>query len=186
MNETTRGTLLPLLFSIIVAAVVLVLAVLPAEFGVDPTGFGRASGLMALSNEEMETTNYNEAGEADIRSDRQVWTIAPYENFEYKYHLLEGQSLLFDWSATAEVEYDFHTDAMIDGEEVSDSFAISAGTGARGSYVAPYDGIHGIFFENRGADDVEITLLTYGFYDEATLFRDGGVYEDQINGEGTE
>ena len=49
MNETTRGTLLPLLFSILVAAIVLVLAVLPAEFGVDPTGFGRASGLVALS-----------------------------------------------------------------------------------------------------------------------------------------
>ena len=131
----------------------------------------------------METANYNETDTGRIRQDTQTWEILPFENLEYKYHLLEGQSLLFDWSSTGDVEYDFHTDAMVEGEEISDSFAIETGSGAKGSYVAPYDGIHGIYFENRGGEAVTVTLTAYGFFDEATLFRDGQVFTETVQGE---
>ncbi|MAI91358.1 hypothetical protein [Ponticaulis sp.] len=186
MTDASKTTVKPLLISVAIAAIVLVFAVLPSEFGIDPTGFGRLTGLSALSHEEMETSNYTETAEGEIVSDTQVWTLLPFENLEYKYHLKEGQSLLFEWSATNPVEYDFHTDAIVDGEEISDSFMIETADGARGSYVAPYDGIHGIYFENRGAEDAEITLVTYGFYDEATLYRDGGVFSQPMNGEVSE
>ena len=183
MSDAPKGTLKSLLASVAAALVVLVFAVWPAEFGFDPTGFGRLTGLSALSNEQMETSNYNETDTGRIVTDTQTWELLPFENFEYKYHLLEGQSLLFDWSATGEVEYDFHTDAVVGGEEISDSFVIATGTGGRGSYVAPYDGIHGIYFENRGADAVTVTLTAHGFFDEATLYRDGQVFRETVQGE---
>lgn len=178
-----RSVLTPLAFSIIAALIILVLAVLPAEFGKDYTGFGRLTGLSALSDTHLETTNYNETAAGQIVSDTQTWELLPFENLEYKYRLDEGQSLIFDWSSTGPVEYDFHTDAIIDGEEVSDSFMIASASAATGSYVAPYTGIHGIYFENRGRDAVTINLRTYGFYDEATLFRDGRVLATKIEGE---
>jgi hypothetical protein len=186
MNRSTQteAVFMPLAISVAVALVLLVLVVLPAEFGRDYTGFGRLTGLMSLSDEQMETANYNETAIGEIASDTQVWELLPYENLEYKYHLEEGQSLIFDWSSTGLVEYDFHTDAMIDGEEVSDSFMVSSDRNARGSYVAPYAGIHGIYFENRGRDPVTITLTTFGFYNKAILFRDGGEFSETFTGEG--
>jgi hypothetical protein len=41
--------------AIVAAAVILVLVVLPAEYGVDPTGFGAATGLTALNAETTVT-----------------------------------------------------------------------------------------------------------------------------------
>ena len=42
----------------------------------------------------------------------------------------------------------------------------------RGSYVAPYAGIHGIYFENRGRDAGHDHAHEHiGFYDEATLLQ---------------
>ena len=41
--------------TIIGALILLVLVVLPAEYGIDPTGFGELTGLDALSSEAYET-----------------------------------------------------------------------------------------------------------------------------------
>lgn len=183
MAEKAGNPLIPLLASGGAALVVLVFAVWPAEFGFDPTGFGRLTGLSALSEEPAQADLYNKVDEGELAFDTKTWTLEPYENLEYKYTLKKGAGMLFNWSATAPVEYDFHTDAMIDGEEVSDSFDIAKSDGESGSYVAPYDGIHGIFFENLSTEPVQITLTTRGFYTAATLFREGGEIPQPINGE---
>lgn len=183
MSEKASNPLIPLAISGGAALVVLVFAVWPAEFGFDPTGFGRMTGLSALSEETAQADLYNTVEEGEIAFDMKRWTLLPYESLEYKYTLKEGAGFVFDWSATAPVEYDFHTDAMVDGEEVSDSFDISKSDGVAGSYVAPYDGIHGIYFANLSTDTVEITLTSRGFYTAATLFRDGGEIPQPINGE---
>ena len=60
----------------------------------------------------------------------------------------------------------------------SDSFErASAQTGARGSYRAPYGGIHGWYWENKGDQPVTITLQTAGFYSQARMFSDTGSSE---------
>lgn len=183
MAEKTSKPLIPLAISGAAALVVLVFAVWPAEFGFDPTGFGKMTGLSALSEETAQADLYNTVEDGEMAFDTKTWTLLPYESFEYKYTMKEGAGMIFSWSATAPVEYDFHTDAMIDGEEVSDSFDISKSDGVSGSYVAPYDGIHGIYFANLSTETVNITLTTRGFYTAATLFRDGGEIPLPINGE---
>lgn len=182
-TEAQTNPVKPLLLSAGAALVVLVFAVWPAEFGFDPTGFGRLTGLSVLSNEQMETALYQEVENGEISFDTKSWTLLPYENLEYKYTLEEGASLIFDWTASAPLHSDFHTDAIIDGEEVSDSFTIITTDGKSGSYTAPYQGIHGWFWENLSTEPVEITLTSRGFYTAATLFRDGGEIPQPINGE---
>ncbi len=44
---------------------------------------------------------------------------------------------------------------------------------AGATYSAPFSGIHGWFWENRGTGAVDIDLVTSGFYDHAIEFRDG-------------
>ncbi|MAK59892.1 MAG: hypothetical protein CMK09_02830 [Ponticaulis sp.] len=183
MSEVQTNPIKPLLFSAAAAAVVLVFAVWPAEFGFDPTGVGKLTGLKALSDQPAQTELYNTVEGGEISFDTKTWELLPFESFEYKYTMKEGAGMVFSWTATAPVEYDFHTDAMMDGEEISDSFEISKSDGVSGSYVAPYDGIHGIFFENLSTEPVEVTLTTRGFYTAATLFRDGGEIPMPINGE---
>jgi hypothetical protein len=59
---TTKASLLKnLLLAALMAAALAVLVVLPAEYGIDPTGFGAASGLTALAPEHEEPGHHEEA-----------------------------------------------------------------------------------------------------------------------------
>ena len=42
-----------------------------------------------------------------------------------------------------------------------------------GSYTAPFDGVHGWYWENLTDSPVTITLRTAGFYADAALYRHG-------------
>ena len=42
-----------------------------------------------------------------------------------------------------------------------------------GTYVAPFPGIHGWFWENRRAETITVTLRIAGFATGATQFKDG-------------
>jgi hypothetical protein len=114
------------LVACIVAGVVLVTAVLPAEYGVDPTGIGRALGFTAL-NEPVRTIEFTEivggnesvrnieipefgepvplpnpavhqAEDRAPRSQRFVVTIPPEGETEIKTVLREGKMILYTWS----------------------------------------------------------------------------------------
>ena len=92
-----------------VAAVVLITIVLPAEYGVDPLGTGRALGLLALSGTEVLHPVPPPTGTkvapvpqgtfalypAQFKVDSRELVLGPYEYVEYKYHLEEGASMLF-------------------------------------------------------------------------------------------
>ncbi len=156
--------------SLLVAVLVLVTVVLPAEYGIDPLGTGEVLGVLGLSREPPgAVTGQTE----DLRVDAVRYELAPFESVEYKYRLEAGASLQFDWSATGEVTFDLHAEP--DGAEpgFAESFAQGRGTGARGTYVAPFAGIHGWFWENRGVETVTVELSTSGFYPVAKEYRDG-------------
>ena len=172
------------LVALVAAAVVLVVAVLPAEYGIDPLGVGRATGLMALFEAGAEAEQ--DAAPARVapsleggphfpqlyqfRTDVREFTIAPGTGMEFKYNLDKGQTMLYAWKASNFVEYDFHTEPEGLPSEASDSFDQGSAAQKRGAYTAPYNGIHGWWWENTGTRDVTVTLETAGFYDEAMLF----------------
>lgn len=170
------------LLALVVAAIVLVTAVLPAEYGIDPLGVGRATGLMDLfaagGDEDAATpATVTPALSGPVfpqfyewRVDTREFTIAPGTGMEFKYELDKGATMLYSWKATNFVDYDFHTEPEGKPSSASDSYDKGEAAQKRGAYTAPYNGIHGWYWENSSNREVTVTLQTAGFYDEARLF----------------
>jgi hypothetical protein len=170
--------------ALIVAVVVLATIVLPAEYGLDPLGTGAATGLISLSRTPPPPVEASASGPvrpqpADYKVDTRQFGLLPFGGFvEYKYPLEAGATILYTWTATGEVNFDFHTEPAGKPPEASDSFERGAARQGRGSYTAPYAGIHGWFWENAGETPVTITVTSAGFYTAAKEFRDDGTTVD--------
>jgi hypothetical protein len=163
--------------ALLVAVAVLVAAVLPAEFGRDPLGTGKALGLLDLYKGAAEPAPAPAAPPPAtppmtmFKVDSAVFTLRPSEGFEYKYRIERGGGLVYAWTATRPVNYEFHGEPDGAGLGVAVSYEKSQGTRGSGSFTAPSSGIHGWFWENRSDDEMTITLYSSGFYNWADEFR---------------
>ena len=170
--------------ALVVAVVILVTLVLPAEYGIDPLGTGETTGLIGLSQAQPPPIVASESGPvrpqpADYRADTRQFTLEPFGGYvEYKYELEPGAAMLYTWSATGVVNFDFHTEPAAGPPGASDSFERGTASEGRGSYVSPYAGIHGWFWENDEEDLVTVTVTTAGFYTGAKEFRDDGTTDE--------
>ena len=168
----------------VVAAIVLVTIVLPAEYGIDPLGAGAATGLISLSQAQPPPIVASDSGPvrvqpADYKVDTRQFTLEPFGGYvEYKYELEPGATMLYTWTATGEVNFDFHTEPTGLPPSASDSFERGTASEGRGAYTAPYAGIHGWFWENDEEEVVTVTVTTAGFYSASKEFRDDGTSAD--------
>ncbi len=182
--ETPSGKRLALATSVaaVVAGIVLVTAVLPAEYGIDPIGTGRPLGLLDLydasAGAEVYPAAEAEAAEAQESVERPriykvestEFTLAPGQGFEYKYELAKGAGMVYAWKATGPVNYEFHGDPQDRTLKVI-SYEKAAGDYASGTLTAPYTGIHGWFWENAGTTAVTVSLTSAGFYSRGLELR---------------
>ena len=164
---------------------ILVVAVLPAEYGVDPSGIGARLGLTAMSDiqkrlEAFETTRAADASgastlvaqERPYQHETAEFKIEPGGSFEYKYRLDKGEALLYSWKATALVNYELHAEPDGAPQGYAESFEkVDAKEGASGTLTAPFSGIHGWYWENPGRAEVTVTLSAAGFYNMSHEFR---------------
>jgi hypothetical protein len=173
------------LIALAVAAVVLITIVLPAEYGIDPTGVGGATGMLSLYeagagvNPTAAVITADPSGPlvavpAKYKTDVMAFTLAPGDWIEYKYNLATGATMIYTWSAESEVEFDFHTEPEGKGAAGSESFEKGEAAAGHGSYRARYNGIHGWYWRNNGRAEVTVRLTTAGFYTEARQFRPDG------------
>jgi hypothetical protein len=174
--------------SLVVAAVILVVAVLPAEYGADPLGVGGALGLTALSETPALAPIPPPEGDTlapvprgafalypgEYKFDSREFVLGPYEYLEYKYHLAKDATMLFSWAADGDVMHDFHGDPDGAPANSSQSFDKEPRRRADGSFTAPFSGIHGWFWENPGGETITVRLTTAGFYTAAHEFRFDG------------
>ena len=170
--------------ALLVAVVILVTIVLPAEYGIDPLGTGEALGLAAMSRPVKKPAPELPAGSdmkpvalgpvsqysAPFKSDRVQFTLGPYDYVEYKYQLAEGGQMAFSWKASAPVINDFHGEVNADPDQVH-SFDTSNWQEASGVFTAPFTGIHGWYWENPTGSPITVMLKTSGFYGSAIEFR---------------
>jgi hypothetical protein len=160
-----------------VAGIILVTLVLPAEYGLDPLGTGRATGLINMATAPpvvIAAANGPIANQPHgYKVDAIELTLMPMESVEYKYHLNKGATMIYSWTASAPVEFDMHTVPQ-DRPSGSDSFEAGEARSKSGTYTSPYAGIHGWYWRNRTQDTVTIKLTTAGFYDKATMFDESG------------
>jgi len=180
-SRVIRATLL----AAIVAGVILFVAVLPAEYGIDPLGTGERLGLTALARAAAPPPIQLPTGDAALKpvangpemqygapfkTDTITFTLGPYDYIEYKYVLQEGAQMQFSWKASVPVIHDFHGEHADDPNNVQ-SYDKSTRADANGAFAAPFRGIHGWYWENPGGTPVTVTLQTSGFYGSAIEFR---------------
>ena len=176
-SRTPWAILKATLLALVVAVLVLVVAVLPAEYGLDLTGAGRLLGLNALASEE---TTAIVSQERAYKTDTIEFVLGSYESVEYKYRLDAAASLQYSWEATRPVIYDFHAEPDGAPAGYAESFDQQTRGQSHGTYVAPFPGIHGWYWENPGTGDIAIRLTSAGFYSEAIEFRGSGKTEKKF------
>ena len=165
------------------AGIAFVVFILPAEFNRDPTGLGEAMGIAGMSGYSVGALAQEDAA---YSTDAVTFELAPFESIEYKYALLAGQSMLYQWSAEDRVYFDFHSEEAGRDPEDAVTFAIGETARADGTYVAPFDGIHGWFWENRGSAVVVVRLETTGYYSTATTYGPSGAYTRRFGDEASQ
>jgi hypothetical protein len=161
--------------AITVAAVLLVTAVLPAEYGVDPLGTGKALGLIDLFGASEPAPSPPATTEAEppprvYKTESTSFTLRPSQSFEYKYRLEKDRGMVYAWKATGKVKYEFHGEPD-DSRQKVQSYDKQENDYASGTLTAPFTGIHGWYWENASDGDLTIRLTTSGFYTAAAELR---------------
>lgn len=170
-RELARG----LAISVVLAAAILVGAVLPAEYGIDPLRIGRVLGLTALRAGSPADSAHAASIPAGApaarqvppyRSDSREVTLAPGKGVEIKARLEKGAALVYSWKTRdgAKVLHDFHGDP-VDKRIGEQSFIKDAAASeSRGYLVAPFTGLHGWYWKNTTSAPVTIDLQLGGFH----------------------
>ncbi len=174
------------------AVVILFTVVLPAEYGIDPTGVGRVIGLTEMGEikselaEEAEMDRQKVQAEGDQSSllndffglfvgaanaqTAEVWrdeitfTLASGDSAEWKLVMTKGQ--IAQYRVVVEgglVNFDLH------GHGSGQSVTYEKGRGSSGSegaILADFDGEHGWFWRNRDSAPVTVTVQVRGEYSE--------------------
>ena len=179
-ETSTIKILLATLAAFAGAALVLLTLILPAEFNVDPLGAGKVLGIKGLSEAAPQTLNKEQSS---FHEDTVSFELLPFEYVEYKYELAQGSTMLYGWTASDMIAYDFHGEARGGPEDFEKSFNLGQDDHVNGAFTAPFGGIHGWFWENRGTSTVTVTLTTAGFYTAALEFRDGDVKKEVLGGD---
>jgi len=173
--------------ALLVAGLVLVMFVLPAEFAVDPLGTGARFGLLPLgvTGQQVAALEATAASgtatqggaivvaqERPFQTETVAFKVAAHQGMEYKYRLDKGEALLYSWTATAPVNYELHAEPDGAPAGYAQSYEKKPLTGeASGTVTAPFPGIHGWYWENPTDQEVTVTLKSAGFYNLAHEFR---------------
>jgi len=185
--------------AILVAALISVTVVLPAEYGIDPLHTGAALGLLSLSKAAapgeartatpaVETAAEQQAPvihgvfvaqPSRYKIDSRELKLGAGEGIEIKYHMQKGAGMVYSWTANRKVQYEFHGEPDVKpagaGEDYFESYQKDDAVGQKeshGTFSAPSTGIQGWFWDNESDGPVSIKLVTAGFYDYILQNRD--------------
>ena len=171
--------------AVAVAAVALVVFVLPAEYGIDPTGAGSALGLTKLSEPGLSEEQIRGNARTGVLTlseqplaienpaDRWQITLGPYEAIELKYTLDQGGAIQFAWQGSGTLYYDMHSHPFEGGDALTETYSLGNAARMQGRYVAAFSGLHGWYWQNRSMSDVTLTVEASGPVKGSTLFEMG-------------
>jgi hypothetical protein len=182
-ETSTRTLTIAVAAALLGALLILILFVLPAERGIDPTGIGSALGLAQMRGNASESKGAATPTEANstaaperqskqtiskataLRSDDMTVVLKPHTGTEIKALMRTGDHLVFRWEATGPVTMDMHGERPNAGDEFTRYWKEADQTSAQGAFTAPFDGRHGWHWRNRSEKDVTIKVHTVGFYE---------------------
>jgi hypothetical protein len=188
--QSTKSLINASLFAVLLAILILFTAVLPAEYGIDPTGLGRKLGLTVLAEQSSQIAkNCPETAQATIdnrsestanqasatvtpkadvtteRSDTVSIVIPSKKGLEYKFYMERDYALNYSWKTDGKpIYFDFHGEPKGAKNGYFKSYATATDSKSSGSLVTPFEGIHGWFWENASDSPITIQLNTKGVY----------------------
>jgi len=176
---STKKLLKSTILAICIAIIILITTVLPAEYGIDPSGIGEMLGLLKMGeikvelSEKANTTNLD----SEIKSDPDIEYIPsnyisqkgeitisfkPNEGRELKVTMLKGEKMNYDWHTDGgEIYFAAHTDS---GE--SHDYSEGTKSNDKGVITAFCNGRHGWWYKNRTSEVVTLTLQVDGKYSD--------------------
>jgi hypothetical protein len=188
----SKGSIVKATFiALTIAVVLLFVAILPAEYGVDPLRTGQ---LLRLNGIAQDSGGGGRAipAKAGIytiqpgtyKVDTEEIGLHPGEGFEIKYHMVKGASIVFAWKADGPLQFEFHGEPDVKPKkDYFESYLLENKNGRAefyGSFIAPTTGVHGWFWQNKTQADVRMHLSVSGFFDAAKMYDAGAPPEDLI------
>ena len=161
-----------------IATIILVIAVLPAEYGIDPTGVGKLVGLKKMGEIKVSLSQEVAANELEDNKSASVSNIEinPSNYISQKGEITiilqpnEGRELKVSMKKDDQINYDWHTDrgvlyfaAHTDSGEPHD-YSEGTKSSDKGVLKAFSDGRHGWWYKNRTSEVVTLTLQIDGKY----------------------
>ena len=174
-----------------VAATLLITCILPAEYGIDPTGIGQAIGLKKMG--EIKQQLHQEAdAEAtasvtaapleqptaistsaantplSLQQHEMRVTLEPNQATEIKLSMPKATVVQYRWvTEGGGLNFDTHGDIVNAPKDFYHGYGKGVNqTEDAGQLTAAFDGKHGWFWRNRGKQAVTVTLTTQGAYEK--------------------
>ena len=182
------------ILAILIAAVILITVVLPAEYGIDPTGVGSLIGLTRMG--EIKASLAQEAAAEGVEKSAEVlasaevskpeaptiseastaiaddhkqskefsFSLSPNEGTEIKLTMAKGNQVNFEWWTDGGRA---NFDAHADSKALQikyHNYEKGAEERAEGVLEAAFDGNHGWFWRNRTTAPMTISLKVSGEY----------------------
>ena len=161
-----------------VAAIILITIVLPAEYGIDPTGVGKILGLKKMGDikaslaekaisdksgqaKSTSAIEYNQSNYISQIGEIKI-SFEPNEGRELKVSMKKGDQINYNWETDGEAIYfAAHTDS---GE--SHDYSEGTKSSDKGVLKAFCDGRHGWWYKNRTSKAITLTLKIDGKYSD--------------------
>lgn len=156
------------IIALVVALIVFVTMILPAEYNIDPTGVGKSIGLTVLAGDIADDSLKSAVEEQPLgHQDNQATVIIPpNKGVEYKFKIEKYGNITYEWTADGEPLYfDLHGEPKGDKTGYFESYAIATTSEMKGSMTVPFDGSHGWYWKNNSDKEITVTLKTQGNYE---------------------
>jgi hypothetical protein len=151
--------------AVIIAALVFVGIILPAEYNIDPSGFGAKVGLTILSDTRPQES-VALPSEPVHQQQQTIEVLVPAgRGIEYKFYMQEFAKMSYEWLTDGETLYfDLHGEPKGDTTGYFESYSIATLNQMKGSFTAPFAGSHGWYWKNTSNKPVAIQLMVEGEY----------------------
>ena len=97
--------------------------------------------------------------------------VAAGESLEYMLQMNRGDTIIYRWTNQADdpkpLVTEFHGHTIRDGDKPGTVMIYKTDSAAesQGSLAAPFDGIHGWYFNNESDNDIVLDIEIVGFYE---------------------
>ncbi len=165
--QSNRTLIKASLLAVIVAVVITVTVILPAEYNIDPTGFGSAIGITSLADTNMseQDKSLNLQKAKGYQKNEETIIVPANQGVEYKFQMQQHSNLTYHWQTEGEVIYfDFHGEPKGDTTGYFESYSIAITNEVKGSMTMPFEGVHGWYWKNTSDKAIKVTLATQGVY----------------------